>query len=60
VEGDVKSLASEVAKLKTQIYEQQEYYEKRIDEIQAKAELLEQENKVLRHRLFGRKSEKLT
>ncbi|MEJ2664535.1 MAG: IS66 family transposase [Spirochaetia bacterium] len=49
-----------MAKLKTQIDEQQEYYEKRIDEIQAKAELLEQENKVLRHRLFGRKSEKLT
>jgi len=60
VKDDVKSLASEVAKLKTQIDEQQEYYEKRIDEIQAKAELLEQENKVLRHRLFGRKSEKLT
>jgi transposase len=60
MEDDIKSLASEVAKLKTQIDEQQEYYEKRIDEIQAKAELLEQENKVLRHRLFGRKSEKLT
>jgi transposase len=60
MKDDVKSLASEVAKLKTQIDEQQEYYEKRIDELQAKADLLEQENKVLRHRLFGRKSEKLT
>jgi transposase len=60
VEGDIKSLAAEVANLKTQIHEQQVYYEKRIDEIRTKAELLEQENKVLRHRLFGRKSEKLT